>query len=509
MNEASESAAGSIQEDSWTWAVVESAVEGIVTIDEGGIIRYCNPAALDLFGYTEGELVGGNVNRLMPPEFAGKHDDYLGAYLKTGEKKIIGIGREIEGLRKDGSRFPMHLAVSEVQIENARLFAGIIHDISDRVSAEEEKSRLLRQLKRRNLELDCLYQVGELVRERELDGTLFEAVARTLFGAMEDSSVIGMRITFDDRAYVSVGFQVTSVFIAAEITPEGRRRGTIEAFFPQEGSPDDFKSEGLLLDAVAKVLGTTADRREAEAKIIHASALASIGELAAGVGHEINNPVNGIMNCADIVLRSTDKNSKNREFLDMIRTEADRIATIVKNLLTFSRQEKERHSPARLCDIVDVVLSLSRKKLSNSLIDLRVNVPEDLPKLHCRSEQLQQVLMNLILNASYALDRRYPKGDPDKILAISAEERHETGRPMLRLTVEDHGCGIELADRERVFDPFFTTKGRDEGTGLGLSVSSGIVRDHHGTISLESEVDRVTRFHVDLPLNRSDEIAGG
>ena len=252
--------------------------------------------------------------------------------------------------------------------------------------------------------------------------------------------------------------------------------------------------------AIAWVLGEAIERKEAEAKVIHASTLASIGELAAGVGHEINNPINGIINCADILIPNTPENSKDREFAQMIRSEAERIATIVRNLLTFSRQERQKHSPARLCDIVESVLSLCRKKIEKSHIGLEVNVPESLPKLNCRSEQIQQVLMNLLINSMHALDERHPGPSAGKLLSIKAATKKIDGRTVIRMTVEDRGSGIAPAHLDRIFDPFYTTKGRDKGTGLGLSVSDGIVKSHNGTITVESEQEKFTRFYVDLPI---------
>jgi signal transduction histidine kinase len=235
--------------------------------------------------------------------------------------------------------------------------------------------------------------------------------------------------------------------------------------------------------------------------VIQASKLASIGEFAAGVAHEINNPVNGIMNCADIVKRELPEDHPKRQFAELIRSEAERIAAIVRNLLAFARQEEREHfQPAHLSDIVETVLSLTRKKIAKSNVHLEVEVPEDLPEVPCRSEQLQQVLMNLIINALHALDERYRGMNPDKILRISAEPTEYDDTAYLRLTVEDHGVGIADHHRERLFDPFFTTKGRDVGTGLGLSISNAIVRDHGGHITVESELGRYARFHVDLPL---------
>jgi signal transduction histidine kinase len=253
-------------------------------------------------------------------------------------------------------------------------------------------------------------------------------------------------------------------------------------------------------------LGVTIERRDAETKVLQASKLASIGELAAGVGHEINNPVNGIINCADILLETLEGGSKNHQFAELVRSEADRIAKIVRNLLTFSRQDRERHSPARLCDVVEAVLSLSRKKIAKSHVELTVNVPEDLPKLKCRSEQLQQVFMNLIINALHSLDDKYPQDNAKKKLNIIGRRIEFDGEPWIRLTIEDFGGGISPVHMERLFDPFFTTKGRDRGTGLGLSVSDGIVKDHGGHISVDSELGQYARFHVDMPLDNGWQI---
>ncbi len=161
------------QEDSqshlWTWGVVETAVDGIVTISEEGLIEYLNPAAQKLFGYGAEEVLGQNVNVLMPSPFQEEHDQYLKNYLGSGVKKIIGIGREVSGLRKNGSTFPIALAVSEVRMGEKRIFTGVIHDITEQKKDQEEKDRLLHELNRRNRELDCLYRVGEDARSGEFE----------------------------------------------------------------------------------------------------------------------------------------------------------------------------------------------------------------------------------------------------------------------------------------------------------------------------------------------------
>ena len=134
-------------------------------------------------------------------------------------------------------------------------------------------------------------------------------------------------------------------------------------------------------------------------------------------------------------------------------------------------------------------------------IDLQVDIPEDLPKFKCRSQQIQQVLMNLMTNARDALNARYPDYSPQKQLRVSARLLEKDGRRYIRTTVEDFGTGIEPEIRDRIFDPFFTTKPKETGTGLGLSISYGIVRNHRGELILESEPGQYTRFHMDLPVD--------
>lgn len=495
------------ERDAWTRAIVETAVDGIITINGYGIIEYFNPAAERLFGYKAEEVLGKNVSLLMPSPYSENHDRYLTGYRETGATKIIGIGREVVAKRKDGTIFPIELSVSEVRMGERRVFTGIVHDITRRKRAQEELDRLVRDLNKRNIEITCLYRVNESIRSREILSDIFRDVAQLVCPACLYPEVTRARVAFDGEVFVSAPFVETQWQIATDIVVAGRARGKVEVFYLEERPTLDegpfLKGERDLIEAIASALGETVERREAEAKVIQASKLASIGELAAGVGHEINNPVNGIMNCADILIESFEKGSKNCQFAELIRSEAERIAKIVLNLLTFSRQDKDKHSPARLCDIVETVLSLSRKKIARSHVDLCVDVPEDLPRLRCRSEQLQQVVMNLLINALHALDERYPDSHPDKILAITAKPIEYKNRPFLRLTIEDHGCGIAPAHMERLFDPFFTTKGRDKGTGLGLSVSDAIVKDHGGAISVESEQDKFSEFHVDLPLDNT------
>jgi PAS domain S-box-containing protein len=271
-----------------------------------------------------------------------------------------------------------------------------------------------------------------------------------------------------------------------------------------------------LLEGIASHIGEALMRKQAEeeraqmqAQLIQSQKLESIGTLASGVAHEINNPIMGIMGYAQLLFDHLGPDSPVSEYALEIGKETERIALIAKNLLGFARQENETHlSPARLCDIIASTLSLITSVMRHDQIALEVNVPADLPRITCRSQQIQQVVMNLLTNARDAVNQKYPKPDANKIIRLSAAlgRRNAKGVDCVRLTVEDHGVGISEDLRTRIFDPFFTTKPRDKGTGLGLSISYGIVTEHGGELSIESEFGHWTRVHMDLPLNVEAEL---
>ncbi len=250
----------------------------------------------------------------------------------------------------------------------------------------------------------------------------------------------------------------------------------------------------------------TAEIRQREAQLRRVQKLESIGTLAGGVAHEINNPIMGIMNYAQLIIDRLGPDSNVAEFATEIGRETQRVATIVRNLLSFARHEKQQHRLARVCDIVEGTLSLVRAVLRHDQITLEVDVPEDLPAIRCRSQQIQQVVMNLITNARDTLNEKYPGYDNNKRVSISASLFERADHQWIRITVEDSGVGIPADVRERMFDPFYTTKLRHEGTGLGLSISHGIVKDHGGELTVESEVGQWTRFHMDLPVNDRSQV---
>jgi len=234
-----------------------------------------------------------------------------------------------------------------------------------------------------------------------------------------------------------------------------------------------------------------------EAQLRNQQKLESIGTLASGVAHEINNPLNGILNYGQIILDANADNTSTKEYAKEIIRETNRISVIVKSLLDFSRQSKNERRYVKIGDIISQTLSLIKTILNRDKIELNLNIEDDLPDIKCDSSQIQQVVMNFITNARDALNQRAL--DFDKAISINCTRLDRNGEKWVELTFEDNGVGISEDVRSKIFDPFFTTKEKGKGTGLGLSISYGIIKEHHGEITVESELGNYSRFIIQLP----------
>jgi len=275
----------------------------------------------------------------------------------------------------------------------------------------------------------------------------------------------------------------------------------VDAYSPKAGQ------FAVIMNDVTERRRLEQERQNTQTRLVQQQKLEAIGTLASGVAHEINNPLFGIINYAEVILDDLGGENANAVYLRGIVEEGTRISTIVRNLLQFSRQEQQSFSASRVEDVVDRALSLMRVVLRRDDIHLSVTLEADLPDLMCRSQQIQQVLMNFLTNARDALNARYPGSDPDKRILIGCRRFLEDDRPWIDLSVEDHGTGIPDDQKQKIFEPFYSTRPKEIGTGLGLSISDGIARDHFGRIEVESEPDRSTTFHLCLPVDgvrRSD-----
>jgi len=227
--------------------------------------------------------------------------------------------------------------------------------------------------------------------------------------------------------------------------------------------------------------------------------LEALGALASGVAHEINNPIQSIMNYAQLI-RNRSPSPQLDEYAGEILCEAQRVATIVRNLLSFARQEGEPYMEASMAEMVEHTLSLTAAVLRKEQIAVDVRVGRELPLVQCHPQQIQQTIMNLVTFCRDGLNARYPNAHRNKRLLIAANLLvAEDGRKSLRTIVEDRSAGVPSDALGRLFNPFDAVASQ-RGAGLGLSVCHSIVRDHGGLLTAESEVGAYTRFVMLLPL---------
>lgn len=254
-----------------------------------------------------------------------------------------------------------------------------------------------------------------------------------------------------------------------------------------------------------KVEERTEQLNAAHRKLLHTDRLASLGQLAASVAHEINNPISGVLNLSMLLQRiMTDTGippgrvDEVKRYLAQITNETSRVGRIVADLLAFSRRSKPHRAQADLNAIIRSTLSVitHKLKLMNVKVDLRL--ADQLPAVHCDGSQLQQVLINLIMNGAEATAN---KGEG--LLTLSTEIDKE--KTAVVLMIRDNGDGIAPEFLPKIFDPFFTTKGEGKGVGLGLAVVYGIVQAHRGDIEVKSRTGEGTTFRVSLPLTNVDE----
>jgi len=230
--------------------------------------------------------------------------------------------------------------------------------------------------------------------------------------------------------------------------------------------------------------------KDAQAALIQSEKMAAFGQLGAGIAHEVKNPLAGIQGVCQVTQRQLDPGSPLQDPLRMIETEAKRCRVIIENLLRFSRQERVEHGPVDVAAVVGDTAAIMEHQLALHQVRIVRAVDADLPRITGSGNQLQQVLMNLALNAQQAMG-----GKPGE---VTIEARAE-GAGLVVIRVRDNGPGIPPGIQKRIFEPFFTTKPAGQGTGLGLSVSYGIIQDHAGTIRVESEPGQGTTFVIELP----------
>jgi PAS domain S-box-containing protein len=279
-------------------------------------------------------------------------------------------------------------------------------------------------------------------------------------------------------------------------TPQGQAVPVSVSFTPLSTDGEQVMIMSLRDLSVRKQL--EAEREEMQRQLYQSSKLASIGELSAGVAHEINNPLNGIINFAQLLKdEETPRSEFERQMIDGIIDEGERIAQIVRGLLTFARAETHELRQVHFAESIKTSIALFGHQFEKDGITVKIDLDPDLPLVRADASRLRQVVLNLISNAYHALKTKQVDPNEGKLFRITARRAGKNDE-LVRIEFYDNGVGIKRKDLGKVFDPFFTTRRETGGTGLGLSVSFGIIRDFGGTIKVESEEGKFTRFIIEL-----------
>ncbi len=251
-------------------------------------------------------------------------------------------------------------------------------------------------------------------------------------------------------------------------------------------------------DTIHYLVKDIEQRRMMEQQIAQADKLASLGQLSAGVAHEINNPMGIILGYTQLLLREEARHSEKYSDLKIIEKHVKNCKAIVEDLLSFARSSKTEATTHKVHKLIDEVLSFVQQHAELEHLRIIRDYDENVPAILLDEKKIKQVLINLIMNAEHAI------GNEGTIRIVT---RHDPSSQRVIVEVSDDGHGISKKDLKRIFDPFFTTKPTGEGTGLGLSVSYGIIQDHGGEISVESEPGRGSTFTVVLPANENHQIS--
>jgi len=468
--------------------ILEVAADGILTIDDAGLIEYVNPAISEIFGFDSDELIGQNVKLLMPAPHEEAHDGYLENYRRTREQKILGLGREVMARHRDGSSFPIELAVSEVFEGERRTFTGTIRDISARREAEavlrEDRDRLREIF---DSAIDGIVVIDEVGRILEVNQAVEEIFGYTTDELLDENVTLlmpppfkGEHASYIER-YLETG-RKRIIGIGREV--RGLRQNG-QSFPLHLAVSEGYVEHRRVFTAFLRDLGRL---REAEERVRQSEQLAELSTITAGIAHDVGTPMTTILGYAELLQKNV-VNPKNRERAGHIVDQVRRVKDLLRTLLDIARPRNARPQPLPLAEVLDHSLGFFREKLKGRGIVVERDYSV-VPSVVANRDRLEQVFLNLIVNAIDAM----PSGGTLTVHLTQLVPE------LIEIRIADTGIGIEPEVLEQIFEPFYTTKERGKGTGLGLLVSQRIIHDHGGVISAASEPGVGTQISIKIPI---------
>lgn len=533
-------------------AIFNTVIDGIITISKRGLIESINPAAASLFGYNEAEVINQNIKILMPEPYHAKHDSYIHNYQTTGEKKIIGIGREVKGQRKDGSIFPFFLSVSEIQLEDRTIYTGIIHDISELKKAEVALQESQNQLNAIiNNAVDGIITINERGQMQivnpaaaslfgyeveELTGKNVHVIAPTPHKERHDAYMNNYQQT-GERKIIGIGREVMGLrkdgstfpcmLSVSEIDLGDRKlfAGLIHDLTQQKEAEQHIKNLNTelekrveertekLVEVVNRLLLTNDNLKKEilERKIVEAALQKSQIEVKKALekekelnelksrfvsmaSHEFRTPLSTILTSASLIARYTAPGTedKREKHINRIKSAVGNLTGILNDFLSLSKLEEGhfQNQPEQF-DLKQLVLNtVDEIKMITKPNQAIIYEHEGETEVFLDMKSTRNICINLLSNAI-----KYSEKD----IFINTEITKEK----IKITVKDQGIGIPKEEQEYLFTRFFRAKNATniQGTGLGLNIVRKYLELMNGTITFESELNKGTTFFIEFPLN--------
>jgi len=499
-------------------AILDNTVDGIITIDASGIIETFNPAAEQLFGFPELEVIGQNVKLLMPEPWESNHDQYIQNYLETGEAKIIGKGREVIGRRKNGTTFPMELSIGKMEIEGRLMFTGIVRDISER---EEKKAALQKVMNQNTLILNSAGEgiygldmrgnttfinpaavkmlgfsqeelVGKpqhaLIHHSKPDGTHYPREECHIYAAFKDGKV---HQETNEVFWRKNGSSFPVEYVSTPIRENGKLTGAVVNF---RDISKRKEKENQVIEAMQKAF---ASNEEAEkAKRLAESASQAKGKFLAHISHEIRTPLNAIIGYSQILNRNQDLEPDQKKAIQTIESSGNNLLELINEVLDYSKIEagtKELNLiDFDLNELLEGLLTMFENRCEDKNLAVLLKGTDQVPiYVHGDQGKLRQVLVNLLGNAI--------KFTNTGKIVLELEKKpanHYT------FQVVDTGPGIPQKDHAMILEPFQQSEsGRfSAGTGLGLSLSRELIHLMEGELSLVSQEGKGSSFFFTVKL---------
>lgn len=466
-------------------AILDSALDCIITIDHEGCITEFNPAAERTFGRRRDEVMGKRMaDVIIPQPLREQHRQGLARYLATGEAQVLGKRVEMSAVRADGSEFPIELAITRTPLDGPPSFTGFIRDLTESKLAEE-------RLRQSDLNLrEMTETIPEMLWSAGPDGTIDYCNARVLdYTGFSAENLLGngwRDIVHPDDIEQAGREWISCVATGTPYRVEVRTfhaadqiyRWCVTTAHPlRDRQGHIVKWHGTIVD-MHDWKQAQDQLRATHAQLTHMMRVMTMGQLTASIAHEVNQPLSGIITNAETCLLMLDSDPPNvevaRETVQRALRDGNRASEVIKGLRALVSKKEVTTGSVDLNEATQEVIALSLSELQRNQVLLRTDFDNGLPHIMGDRVQLQQVILNLLLNASDAMSAVQ---DRPRHLMIRTE-REECDR--VRLTVQDVGVGFDSDAIEKLFQAFYTTK--NDGMGMGLSISRSIIESHHGRL---------------------------